>query len=54
MDVALTAITDEDLTGLYRDVLREQERRRRLVDAPALAAQLAADYAAAASVGTPA
>ena len=53
MDIDLTALTDEDLTGLYRDVLREQERRRRLVDAPALAAQLAADYAAAASVGTP-
>ena len=49
----LTTLTDEDLTGLYRDVLREQERRRRLVDAPALAAQLATDYAAAASVGTP-
>ena len=34
-------------------MLREQERRRRLVDAPALAAQLAVDYAAAASVGAP-
>ena len=49
----LTALADEDLTGLWRDVLREQERRRRLVDAPVLAAQLAADYAAAVSVGTP-
>ena len=49
MDIDLTALADEDLTGLWRDVLREQERRRRLVDAPALAAQLAADYAAAAS-----
>lgn len=48
-----TTLTDEDLTGLYRDVLREQERRRRLVDTPAIAAQLAADYQAAASVGTP-
>ena len=53
MDIDLTALADEDLTGLWRDVLREQERRRRLVDAPGLAAQLAADYAAAASVGTP-
>ena len=53
MDIDLTALADEDLTGLYRDVLREQERRRRFVDTPALAAQLAADYAAAASVGTP-
>lgn len=53
MDIDLTTLTDEDLTGLYRDVLREQERRRRLVDAPTLAAQLAADYQAAASVGTP-
>lgn len=47
MDIDLTALTDEDLTGLYRDVLREQERRRRLVDAPALAAQISADYLAA-------
>ena len=53
MDTDLTALADEDLTALYRDVLREQERRRRLVDTPALAAQLAADYAAAASVGAP-
>ena len=53
MDTDLTALANEDLTALYRDVLREQERRRRLVDAPALAAQLAADYAAAASVGAP-
>ena len=53
MDTDLTALADEDLTALYRDVLREQERRRRLVDAPALAAQLATDYAAAASVGAP-
>ena len=53
MDIDLTALADADLTGLWRDVLREQERRRRLVDAPVLAAQLAADYAAAVSVGTP-
>lgn len=53
MDIDLTALTDEDLTCLWRDVLREQERRHRLVDTPALAAQLAADYAAAASVGNP-
>ena len=39
MGIDLTAIADEDLTGLWRDVLREQERRRRLVDAPGLAAQ---------------
>ena len=38
MDIDLTTLADEDLTGLWRDVLREQERRRRLVDAPALAA----------------
>lgn len=53
MGIDLTALADGALTGLWRDVLREQERRRRLVDAPGLAAQLAADYAAAASVGAP-
>lgn len=44
MGIDLTALADEDLTGLWRDVLREQERRRRLVDAPVLAAQISADY----------
>ena len=29
MDTDLTALANEDLTALYRDVLREQERRRR-------------------------
>ena len=53
MDIDPSALTDEDLTGLWRDVLREQERRRRLLDAPALVTKLATDYAAAASVGTP-
>ncbi len=49
----LTALTGDELDALWARVVAEQERRRRIVDAPALAAQLAADYQAAASVGTP-
>ena len=44
MDIDLTAITDEDLTGLYWDVLREQERRRRLIDLPAQVEQMTRQY----------
>ena len=52
MDIDLTAPTGDELDALWADVVAERGRRRRLVDTPALAAQLAADYAAA-SVGTP-
>ena len=44
MDIDLTALTDEDLTGLYWDVLREQERRRRLIDLPAQVEQMTRQY----------
>lgn len=44
---------DEDLIALYRACLTEQERRRRLIDLPAQAAQYAAQYEADSAVGAP-
>ena len=44
MDIDLTALADEDLTGLYRACLAEQERRRRLIDLPAQVEQMTRQY----------
>ena len=43
----LTTLTDDDLDALRVDVLTEQERRRTLSEAPTLAEQISARYAAA-------
>lgn len=43
----LTSLTDRDLDRLRVDAINEQERRRLLIDAPALVEQIAARYAAA-------
>lgn len=51
--IDMTALSGDELDALWAAVVAERERRLTITRAASQAAQLAADYAAAASVGTP-